>query len=37
LYEELLFAFKPTAVVVQCGADSLALDPLGGFNLGSIL
>lgn len=26
-------AFKPSAIVVQCGADSLALDPLGGFNL----
>jgi acetoin utilization deacetylase AcuC-like enzyme len=33
LYEEILFAFHPDAVVVQCGSDSLALDPLGGFNL----
>lgn len=33
LFVEILFAFKPNAVVVQCGADSLAFDPLGGFNL----
>lgn len=25
--------FRPDAVVMQCGADSLAYDKLGGFNL----
>ena len=33
LYEEIIYAFRPEAIVVQCGADSLSLDPLGGFNL----
>ena len=33
LFEEILYAFRPDAIVVQCGADSLSLDPLGGFNL----
>lgn len=26
-------SFKPTAIVLQCGADSLASDRLGSFNL----
>lgn len=25
--------FRPDAIVMQCGADSLSLDKLGGFNL----
>ena len=25
--------YRPNAVVLQCGADSLSLDKLGGFNL----
>ena len=25
--------FRPNAVILQCGADSLAYDKLGGFNL----
>lgn len=29
----LLSSFKPGAVVVQCGADCLTGDPLGGFNI----
>ena len=33
LLSEINFAFKPDAIVVQCGADSLSHDPLGGFNL----
>ena len=28
-----MYAYHPDAIVVQCGADSLSLDPLGGFNL----
>jgi len=33
LLSETIYAFKPHAIVVQCGADCLANDPLGGFNL----
>ncbi len=33
VFAEISYAFKPDAVVVQCGADALACDPLGGFNL----
>jgi len=33
LFPSLLSSFEPSAVVVQCGADSLTGDPLGGFNL----
>lgn len=33
LLSEINYAFKPDAIVVQVGADSLANDPLGGFNL----
>lgn len=33
LFTEIFYAFKPNAIVVQCGADSLANDPLGGFSL----
>lgn len=30
---EILTAFRPNAVVCQCGADGLSRDPLGAFNL----
>ncbi|KAJ7138165.1 hypothetical protein C8R44DRAFT_661231 [Mycena epipterygia] len=30
---KILATFRPTAVVLQCGADSLSGDKLGGFNL----
>ncbi|PVU99920.1 hypothetical protein BB559_000282 [Furculomyces boomerangus] len=30
---EVMKAFRPTAIVLQCGADSLGLDRLGVFNL----
>lgn len=33
LLSEINYAFRPDAVVVQAGADALARDPLGGFNL----
>ena len=33
LLDEINYAFKPNAIVVQCGADCLATDPLGGFSL----
>ena len=33
LFPEILRRFRPDCVVVQCGAGSLAHDPLGGFNL----
>ena len=33
LLSEVIYAFKPDAIVLQCGADSLSNDPLGGFNL----
>ena len=33
LFSEITYAFKPDAIVVQCGADCLTNDPLGGFNL----
>jgi len=33
LLSEIIYAFKPHAIVLQCGADCLANDPLGGFNL----
>ena len=31
--ERVLESFRPDVLVVQCGADSLAEDKLGGFNL----
>jgi histone deacetylase 1/2 len=31
--DKILEVFRPSAVVLQCGADSLAGDRLGGFNL----
>ena len=33
LFEKLYCKFQPNAIVVQCGADCLTGDPLGGFNL----
>ena len=30
---KVLETYEPSAVVLQCGADSLTGDPLGGFNL----
>lgn len=30
---KIIEVFRPTAVVLQCGADSLSGDKLGGFNL----
>jgi len=33
VFPSLVEAFKPDCIVVQCGGDSLAGDPLGGFNL----
>jgi len=33
LFDSICDAFSPDAIVVQCGADCLAQDPLGGFNL----
>ena len=33
LLSEINYAFKPDALVIQCGADCLSHDPLGGFNL----
>ena len=33
LFPEICIKYKPDAIVVQCGADCLAQDPLGGFNL----
>jgi len=33
LLSEVIYSFKPDAIVLQCGADSLSNDPLGGFNL----
>ncbi len=35
IFPQIISAFKPEAIVVQCGADSMAKDPLGGFNLSS--
>ena len=29
LFSEITYAFKPDAIVVQCGADCLSNDPLG--------
>ena len=36
IFTEIIYAFKPNAMVVQCGADCLSNDPLGGFNLSPI-
>ena len=33
MLSEISYAFQPDAIVVQCGADCLANDPLGGFSL----
>ena len=33
ILSEISYAFQPDAIVVQCGADCLANDPLGGFSL----
>lgn len=33
VWEKILLHFEFDAVVVQCGADGLSGDPLGGFNL----
>ncbi|CAB4068781.1 HDAC8 [Lepeophtheirus salmonis] len=33
LFDEICYAFRPDAIVVQCGGDILAGDPLGGFNV----
>ena len=33
LFEDVFEAFCPQAVVVQCGGDCLAGDPIGRFNL----
>jgi histone deacetylase 8 len=33
VFQPLREAFRPSAVVVQCGADCLARDPMGGFSL----
>lgn len=33
LFPKVLEEFNPDCVVVQCGADCLSGDPLGGFNL----
>ena len=33
LFPKIVSRFRPDAFVIQCGADSLAGDPLGGFNL----
>jgi len=33
IYPEIVRRFRPDAIVVQCGADCLAQDPLGAFNL----
>lgn len=33
IMEKIRTVYQPDCLVVQCGADSLAGDPLGGFNL----
>lgn len=33
IFEKVCAKYKPECVVVQCGADSITGDPLGGFNL----
>ena len=33
IFQPLLQAFQPSVIVLQCGADSLARDPMGGFSL----
>ena len=33
LFEKVVTQFQPDAFVIQCGADCLTADPLGGFNL----
>jgi len=33
VFQPLMKAFEPESIVVQCGADCLALDPMGGFAL----
>lgn len=31
--DRVMQSYRPDAVVIQCGADSLSYDKLGGFNL----
>ena len=33
VFEDVYEAFRPQAIVVQCGGDCLAGDPIGRFNL----
>ncbi|KAL0280656.1 UNVERIFIED_CONTAM: hypothetical protein PYX00_001882 [Menopon gallinae] len=33
IFDKVFAKYKPECIVVQCGADSVAGDPLGGFNL----
>ena len=33
IFQEVMKRFRPEAIVCQCGADGLANDPLGTFNL----
>lgn len=33
IYPTIAHRFSPDAIVIQCGSDGLAKDPLGGFNL----
>lgn len=33
IYPKILQSYRPDCLVVQCGADCLSQDPLGGFNL----
>jgi len=33
VFQPLMETFQPSAIVLQCGADSLARDPMGGFSL----
>ena len=35
IFPHVFKSFNPDAMVIQCGADCLAMDPLGGFNLSS--
>jgi histone deacetylase 1/2 len=33
LMSKVMEIYRPSVAVIQCGADSLSLDKLGGFNL----
>ncbi len=33
IVQKVMETFRPSAIVLQCGTDSLAKDPIGGFNL----